>query len=314
MSFPTILESISDLNREQIEHLLISSKTKINLTDNGQYWERYTSKFKTKPIISTFFFEPSTRTKNSFLVAALRSGCHTLDFKADESSIKKGEQLDETIKTLKYQGVELIIIRSNKANILNEFKINPIIPMINGGDGSNQHPTQALTDLFTALNLKHIKENQNLLIVGDAKYSRVIHSLIPMFKLWNINILISTLSYFLPNDMDNIEYIEDINQALAKADMVYILRPQIERHTSDSDEYKEIFNELVSKYKITAKRLNNLNKFVPIYHPGPANIGVEIDEEIIKSKNYQAYQQVKHSIFMRMSLIEESILNYRKPR
>ena len=145
--FPSLLESIDDLNRNHIDSLLnrcLFFKQNPHIAPFSQ---------PPKPIIATSFLENSTRTKHSFAVAIRRLGGLFLDFNAETSSLKKGETLEETFLTLFYQGVNLCVFRSSVSHQLKEFKLAPPIKLVNGGDGVNEHPTQALLDLFTLLEL-----------------------------------------------------------------------------------------------------------------------------------------------------------------
>ena len=301
-SFPSLLESIDDLSLEQIEVLISRS---LHFKHNPQL-----SPFNTtpKPIIATSFLENSTRTKHSFAVAINRLGAHHLDFNAETSSLKKGENLEETFLTLFYQGVNLCIFRSSVSNQLSHFKQSPPIKIINGGDGINEHPTQALLDLLTLLEHSADLKGKTISIIGDIIHSRVAHSLIKLLPMYGMKIIFCGPKNFIPEDYSNlmnVEVLTDRNEAIKKSDFIYLLRIQKERHNNSCqtlDSYHETFG-------VSLDLLKKLNKLIPVLHPGPANIGVEIDSSLIKSSLYKGYQQVENSIYMRMAIIEAMLLN-----
>lgn len=301
-SFPSLLESIDDLSHEQIEVLVSRSQ---HFKNNPQL-----SPFNTtpKPIIATSFLENSTRTKHSFAVAIRRLGGLYLDFNAETSSLKKGESLEETFLTLFYQGVNLCVFRSSVSNQLAQFRESPPIKLVNGGDGVNEHPSQALLDLFTLLELSPDLKGKTISIIGDNIHSRVAHSLIKLLPQFGMKIILSGPLEFLPDRATlpaNIELLTDRDETVRRSDFIYLLRIQKERHADSnatSDNYLETNG-------VSLSLLKKLNKLVPVLHPGPANIGVELDEALIKSSLYKGYLQVENSIPMRMAIIEAMLLN-----
>ncbi len=301
-SFPSLLESIDDLSLEQIEVLVSRS---LHFKNNPQLAPFDSTP---KPVIATSFLENSTRTKHSFAIAIGRLGALYLDFNAETSSLKKGENLEETFLTLFYQGVDLCIFRSSESNLLSQFKESPSIKIINGGDGTNEHPTQALLDLLTLLELAPDLKGKTISIIGDIIHSRVAHSLIKLLPLYGMKIIFCGPQEFLPEAstmIQNIECLTDRDEAIKKSDFIYLLRIQKERHR-DSSKTFESYHET---FGVSLDLLKNLNKLVPVLHPGPANIGVEIDQKLMKSSLYKGYLQVENSIPMRMAIIEAMLLN-----
>lgn len=300
-SFPSLLESIDDLSIEQIEVLVSRSK---HFKNNPQL-----SPFNTtpKPIIATSFLENSTRTKHSFAVAIRRLGGLYLDFNAETSSLKKGESLEETFLTLFYQGVNLCVFRSSVSHQLAQFRESPPIKLVNGGDGVNEHPSQALLDLFTLLELSPDLKGKTISIIGDNIHSRVAHSLMKLLPQYGMKIILSGPSEFLPDPKTlpaNVELLTDRDETVRRSDFIYLLRIQKERHenSTTNDHYLETNG-------VSLDLLKKLNKLVPVLHPGPANIGVELDHALIKSSLYKGYLQVENSIPMRMAIIEAMLLN-----
>lgn len=302
-NFPSVFEAISDLSKDQIEGLLIlARKFKTRDHDKPQFSNKI-------PIVANSFLENSTRTKNSFAIAIKRLGCHYLDFNTETSSLKKGESLEETLLTLYAQGVDLCIIRTSVSNQFEEFKNNTPVRIINGGDGTNQHPTQAILDLFTMQEIGIDLEGKTMAIVGDCEHSRVGHSLCELLPLFGCKIILCGPDGFVPTSTEykDVEISNDLESTVKRSDFLYTLRIQKERHSgSDQTQHYETYHD---KYGINREKLRAWNKEVPVFHPGPANIGVEISSDIIKSSLYKGYDQVVNSIFMRMAIITAILSN-----
>ena len=185
----------------------------------------------------------------------------------------------------------------------------PPIKIVNGGDGIHQHPTQALLDLFTIIQIS--PENisgKTLTIIGDCIHSRVANSLIDLLPQFGLKIILSGPKECMPSGLSNkdIEIELDTDTAIQKSDFLYLLRIQKERHKSTS---KDIFKDYETIHGISLDRLNRLNKNIPVLHPGPCNIGVEISKDIMRSNHYLGYEQVKNSTYMRMAIIESILSN-----
>lgn len=302
-SFPSVLESISDLTKNEIESLLTLARNINPAVPNP---------FLKNTIVATSFLENSTRTKHSFAAAIIKLGGNYLDFNTETSSLKKGESLEQTLLTLHYQGIDLCIVRSSLNHVLTPFKKSPPIKLINGGDGTNEHPTQALLDLLTMIDctgdLESLK-GKTLAILGDNTHSRVGHSLIKLLPQFGVKVILCGPEEFLPAKPERIEsinYSTDRNSTIKTCDFLYLLRIQNERHNADS--FLSV-KEYISNYGVTLKLLKKLNKLIPVFHPGPANIGIEIDQELITSSLYMGHRQVKNSVPMRMAIMQSMLLN-----
>jgi aspartate carbamoyltransferase catalytic subunit len=302
-SFPSVLESISDLTKSEIESLLTLAKN-INIDTPNPYLKN--------SIVATSFLENSTRTKHSFAAAIIKLGGHYLDFNAETSSLKKGEGLEQTLLTLYYQGIDLCIVRSSVNHVLSPFKKSPPIKLINGGDGTYEHPTQALLDLLTLIEITgdiSSLQGKKLAIIGDNIHSRVGHSLVKLLPMFGVEIILCGPEEFLPpvnERLKNLIYSTNLNTTIKNSDFLYLLRIQNERHTSNS--FMSI-SDYVDNYGVTLKLLKKLNKLIPIFHPGPANIGVELDQELISSSLYMGHRQVKNSVPLRMAIMQSMLLN-----
>lgn len=293
-SFPSILETTQDLSRDQIEELLSLAK-KFKEGQDPMFFFKQNS-----PILSTLFLENSTRTKTSFAIAINKLGGHYIDFNVDTSSLKKGESLEETLLTLKYQGVDICVIRTPNSNEFAPFKKNPPIKLINGGDGVNHHPSQGLLDLFTFLDLGIDPMGKTMVVIGDMLHSRVFNSLSDLFIRFGGKIIICGPKECLPKSTEGVEVTDSLEEALSKADLIYTLRIQKERHLKPVPYY----DTYAEKYGLSVSKLKNN---IPVFHPGPVNIGVELSQDVLRSSHYQGYLQVKNSIYMRMAIITAMI-------
>lgn len=306
-SFPSLLESIGDLDKLQIDGLLsLASKFKHRESESTLFTYK-------RPIIATSFLENSTRTKHSFAIAIQKLGAMYIDFNAETSSLKKGESLEETFLTLFNQGVNMCIFRGSVSHQLGQFREHPPIKIINGGDGVNEHPTQALLDLFTLLELEPELSGKTLAIFGDNIHSRVGHSLCKLLPMFGMKVILCGPKSFLPEKNTlpaGVYWSDNRDETLSKCDFIYLLRIQKERHDpalsasgiSDSADYHQ-------HYGVTLDQLKRMNKLIPVLHPGPANIGVELDHALIKSSLYKGYLQVQNSIPVRMAVIQSMLVN-----
>ncbi|PIP89836.1 MAG: aspartate carbamoyltransferase [Bdellovibrionales bacterium CG12_big_fil_rev_8_21_14_0_65_38_15] len=301
--FPSVFESIDDLTLEQIRSLLtVSAQNKIRFQDR-QFapYESYR-----KYVVATSFLEHSTRTKHSFGLAIQKLGCMYVDFNAEKSSLQKGESIEETLLTLWYQGVDICVLRTSVSNQFSEFKNNPPIKLINGGDGINEHPTQALLDLFTLIDQGLELDGKTVTIVGDSKHSRVTHSLVRLLPQFGAKVILCGPKEYLYEDK-NVELVTNLDEAIAQSDILYMLRIQKERH--NSPEYTKIYESYNQNFGINLAKLKKHNKAIPVLHPGPANIGVEIARDVLKSELFLGYQQVVNSVYTRMAILMAMLEN-----
>jgi aspartate carbamoyltransferase catalytic subunit len=296
--FKAVLDSIEDLNLNQLHSLLHLAKV---FKDNPSQINRLKGKR-----LCTFFLENSTRTKFSFQVAAQNLGMHILDVDPSKTSLQKGESLLETFRTFRAQGIDVMAIRSSEDGLLLPFKDKPPLALINAGDGKREHPTQALLDLLTLDLLFPKLKNLNVLIIGDCKHSRVAGSLCKLLPQFEMKVTLCGPDYFLPDNKLGKEELHttDIESALKKADVIYLLRVQKERHSNAVD-----INSYIKTFGMTLDRVNSLARPIPVLHPGPFNMGIEIDEALVEKPiskletGYAGYKQVENSVYMRMSIL-----------
>jgi len=290
------LVSISDFTPEEYLKIIALSKSfqekpKVDL-------------FKDK-IAATLFFEPSTRTRLSFESAVLRLGGEIIGFSdSATSSSTKGETLNDTIRTVSNY-CDLIIMRHPLEGAAKYASEVSSVPVINAGDGANQHPSQTLLDMYSIVKTQGSLENLAIVFVGDMKYGRTVHSLLMAMSHFSPRFFfVSPVELKLPNeyklylDSHNIPYIEttDLNMAIREADVVYMTRVQKERFL-DPMEYEKTKNAYILKH--TA--LQGVKKNMKIMHPLPRVN--EISKCVDTSEHAYYFEQTKNGVFTRQAII-----------
>ena len=252
--------------------------------------------------IANLFFEDSTRTKLSFELAQKRLSADVINFSSSESSLKKGETLIDTVNNILSMKVDMIVLRHPNpgAPVLISEKISASI--INAGDGSHEHPTQALLDSYSIKEKLGDVKNKNILIVGDVMHSRVALSNIYALQLQGANIMVCGPKTLIPKYLHKlgvkIEY--DLLTALKWCDVVSMLRIQNERMKNS---YFPSIREYKKHYGLTMNHLDLLDNEVIVMHPGPINRGVEISSDVADSKYSIILDQVENGVAIRMAVI-----------
>ncbi len=257
--------------------------------------------------IVNLFFEPSTRTKASFEIAAKRLSADIINFSASTSSLKKGESIFDTLKTILAMSVDLIIVRHNCSGTVKLISEIADIPVINAGDGKYQHPTQALLDLYTIKKRFNNFKGLKAAVVGDIINSRVARSDIELFKKMGIDITVVAPSMLLPDNMDYYaaEVKNCIDDVIEDADIIYMLRMQFERQDRKIYPSVKEYNKFLS---LNAGRLKKMKQGSIVMHPGPVNRGIEISEEVMNASGELAGKleienQVTNGVAVRMALL-----------
>lgn len=288
------LISISQLSRADIEHLLEKAK---DIKSSPQDY----SQSLTNSIIAMLFFEPSTRTRLSHESAALRLGARVLGFAdAGTTSTKKGETLEDTIRVINGYA-DAIIIRHPEYGAAERGAAVSDIPVINAGDGSNEHPTQALLDLFTIQEKFKKLDTVRITFVGDLKYGRTVHSLIKALSHFNVHIsCVSPASLRLPDTFKNnrlpYQEYETWDEVADTTDVLYITRVQEERF-----EDKQEYNQLKDKYILTPKEAEKFSSETIFMHPLPRV--VELSPEIDTDPRAWYFKQAHNGVWMRMAIL-----------
>jgi aspartate carbamoyltransferase catalytic subunit len=252
--------------------------------------------------VVNLFVEPSTRTRISFELAAIRLSADVINFTAEASSLRKGETLKDTARNLEALNADIIIIRHSAAgapHFISRFLRGSVV---NAGDGAHEHPTQALLDTFTIREHKGRIAGLNVTILGDILYSRVARSNIWALNKLGANVTLCGPSTLVPRVFEEMgcRVVYDVNEAIANADIINLLRIQHERQR------KTMFpslSEYTSLFGLTKARLTRTKPDVLIMHPGPINRGVEIDSEIADCGRSVILEQVTNGLAVRMAVL-----------
>ena len=252
--------------------------------------------------IANLFFENSTRTKLSFELAEKRLSADVINFSTSSSSIKKGETLIDTVNNILAMKVDMIVIRHPNPGAALLLSKNVDSCIVNAGDGTNEHPTQALLDAYSLKERLGDLDGKKILIVGDILHSRVALSNIYALRLLNAKIKICSPLSLIPREIESLGLsIEtDLDKALSWCDAVNVLRVQHERMEKS---YFPNDREYSLLYGLDKKRISKLKKDVLILHPGPINRGVEIKSDIVESNNSIILDQVENGVAVRMAII-----------
>jgi aspartate carbamoyltransferase catalytic subunit len=287
------LLSVADLTRDDVERLLGTARTFAAALD------RELKKLPTLKgrLIVNLFYESSTRTSSSFELAAKRLSADTLNVKSGGSSVDKGESLKDTALTLGAYDPDVIVIRHPQIGAPQLVARATNAHVVNAGDGTHQHPTQALLDLHTLQQELGRLEGLHVAIVGDVLHSRVARSLIQAFALVGIRSTLVGPPALLPREL-GVEATSDI-RAIRDADVVYVLRMQRERMQPGAN-YVPSLREYAARWGVTPERLRPGQK---VMHPGPMNRGVEIDSRVADSLDSLVEKQVRSGLVVRMAVL-----------
>jgi len=290
--------SLSELSANEIVHILDTAVSMKQIT---------TRDLKKVPTLQgvtvvNLFFEPSTRTRSSFEIAEKRLSADVLNFTSSQSSVVKGESLIDTARNLESMGASIIVIRHPMSGAPWVLARESTASIINAGDGSHEHPSQALLDLFTIRQIKGKFENLNVLIVGDILNSRVARSNIYGLLKLGANVKLVGPGSLIPryfSDMGLSIYYR-LEDALEETDVIIMLRIQKERK---SLEYFPSIREYSRFFGLTKEKLKIAKDDVMIMHPGPINRGVEMTSDVADDERSVVLDQVTNGIAIRMAMI-----------
>lgn len=295
------LLSTSDLKKEEIELILSTAKSL------SEILTRPVKKVPTLrgKVVVNLFYENSTRTRSSFELAGRYLSADVTNFTVATSSVKKGETLQDTAQTLIQMGADAVVIRHSHSGV--PYQLHQFLPreisLINAGDGSNEHPTQALLDLYTIREVFNNLKGKKIAIVGDVIHSRVARSNIWLLQKLGMDIHVCGPSTLLPlTFLDfGVKVHWDLKEAITDADLIMVLRLQTERQAKglipSVEEYHRLFG--LDHEKIKFAREN-----VKVLHPGPMNRGVEITSQLADDPRYSLInKQVSNGVAVRMALL-----------
>ena len=250
--------------------------------------------------VANLFFENSTRTKHSFEIAEHKHKLKVINFEVATSSVNKGETLYDTCKTLEMLGCNLLVIRHSQNAYYEELK-NLNIPILNGGDGSGEHPSQCLLDLMTMYEKFRTFENLNIIIAGDIKNSRVAKSNYRMLTRLGAKVRFVCPDIYKDETLGEVV---DFDEVIGEVDVCMLLRVQHERHAEKMGLTKEEYHE---QFGLTLQRYEKLKETAIIMHPAPVNRDVEIASELVEAPKSVIFEQMKNGMFMRQAMIEKII-------
>ena len=286
------------LTKEEIELILDNAKSFKEVLARPL---RKVPTLRGKTVVN-LFYEPSTRTRTSFELAAKRLSADVINMVKESSSIQKGETLIDTGRNLEALKIDIIIVRHNSSGAAMMLSRAVDISVVNAGDGWHEHPTQALLDLFTLREKLGRIKGLNVSIIGDIAHSRVARS-----NIWGLTKLGAKVTLCAPKKLIpaaieelGVGVTNNVNEAIREADAINVLRMQFERDKAG------VFPSRIEYFKtfgITEERLKNAKKNIVVMHPGPINRGVEMSAEVADGANSVILEQVTNGIAVRMAAL-----------
>ncbi|MGX4764110.1 aspartate carbamoyltransferase catalytic subunit [Holzapfeliella sp. JNUCC 72] len=259
---------------------------------------------------ANLFFENSTRTHASFYMAEQRLGINVLDLNMATSSTQKGESLEDTVKTLQALGTDIEVIRHSQDGWYEGMVADKSLKtsLVNGGDGSGQHPSQCLLDLMTIHEEFDSFEGLNVGIIGDLAHSRVAKSDAQLLHKLGANLYFSGPKEWYDKTFDQYgQYVENVDSLIEKLDVVMLLRVQLERLNKNSvKQFKAL--DYHNQFGLTKERFEKAAPHAIIMHPAPVNRGVEIDSDLVEATQSRIFKQMANGVFARMAILA-SLLN-----
>ena len=292
------LLGLEELEAQEIEHIL-------DTTDS--FREISTRAIKKVPTlrgrtIVNLFFEPSTRTRTSFELAAKRLSADTVTISAQTSSVVKGETLKDTARNIEAMQIDAIIVRHSMSGAPHFLSRCVEASVINAGDGCHEHPTQGLLDIFTMREKKGSIKGLKVAIVGDIVHSRVARSNIWGLKKLGAEVIVVAPPTLIPMGIEEmgVKVCFSLDEVIGKVDVLNILRIQLERQKGGLFPSLREYSRL---YGVTADRLKKAKKDILVMHPGPVNLGVELAAEVANDPRTVILEQVTNGVAIRMAVL-----------
>lgn len=252
--------------------------------------------------VVNLFYEASTRTRISFELAEKRLSADSVNFTTSTSSVKKGETLKDTIRNIAAMKIDMVVVRHQSAGVPYFLTQCVDAAVINAGDGQHEHPTQALLDMFTLKEKFGRLEGLKVAIIGDIAHSRVAGSNIRGLRTMGAEVMLCGPKTLMPREVERfgVHLCYDVEEAVAWADVLNVLRIQLERQESG---LFPSLREYHAEFGITMQRLERAPKEITIMHPGPINRGVEIDSDVADADNSVILDQVTNGVAVRMAVL-----------
>ncbi len=292
------LLSLEDLSREEIE-LILGTAESFREISGREVKKVPALRGKT---VANLFFEPSTRTRTSFELAAKRLSADIVNFSSAGSSTSKGESIKDTARNIEAMDIDFIVVRHPASGAAHYLARSVKASVINAGDGMHEHPTQGLLDIFTMQEKKKHLEGIRVCFIGDILHSRVARS-----NIWGLNKMGAEVTVcgpptLIPRDIERlgVKVYYDLDRILPEMDVLYILRIQLERQQGM---YFPSLREYTGEYGITSERLRKAKDDVLIMHPGPINRGIELSAEVADGLHSVILDQVANGVAVRMAVL-----------
>lgn len=253
--------------------------------------------------VVNLFYENSTRTRSSFELAAKYQGANVLNISASSSSVQKGESLIDTAQTINAYYPDVIVMRHPNSGAHELLAKHVNAHVLNAGDGMHEHPTQALLDFMTITDYKKDLEGLKVVIVGDLSHSRVVRSNILLLKKFGCDVTVCGPKTLVPGGIDQMgcKVVLDFDEAIKDADVVMMLRIQLERQKAGLFPSVEEYSHF---YCLNKERLATAKPDCIVLHPGPINRGIEIDGEVADGPQSKILEQVTNGLCVRMALLK----------
>jgi aspartate carbamoyltransferase catalytic subunit len=286
------------MNASEIDYLLDATESFLEVSTREV---KKVPTLRGKTIIN-LFYEPSTRTRTSFEIAGKRLSADVINISSSSSSAVKGESLKDTALTLAAMAADVIVIRHPASGAPHFLAQHVPSAVINGGDGTHEHPTQALLDLFTIRQRKGALAGLRVSIIGDIAHSRVARSNIFAMRAMDMEVRVCGPASLLPVQVESlgVHACTDLDIAISDADIIMVLRLQLERQETGLIPSLREYSQL---YGLNLKRLDQAKPDVLIMHPGPINRGVEIAPEVAEGPYSLILDQVTNGVALRMALL-----------
>jgi aspartate carbamoyltransferase catalytic subunit len=291
------LLGLEELSRDEITHILDTAEQFVSPAPQTRKWDTLRGK-----LVLNLFFEPSTRTRASFGLAAKRLGADTLDFTTSGSSVSKGETFIDTAKNLEAMGIDLVVVRHSVPGAPHLLAHHLRCPVVNAGDGAREHPTQGLLDIFTIRQAKGHVAGLTVCLVGDIAHSRVARSNIHGLLKLGAKVIVCGPSTLIPSTIARlgVEVAYKLEDILPRCDVVNVLRIQFERQRSG------LFPSIAEYFRLfgmTMDRMRQAKSDLLLLAPGPINRGVELTPEVADGPNSAILKQVSNGLAVRMAVL-----------
>lgn len=278
-----------------------SNEEMVELIQRAIEFKRGQAHFQSNASVVNMFFENSTRTKHSFEMAEHRLGMHQINFDLGSSSVAKGESLYDSVLTMQAIGVDVAVIRHPDRNYMDQL-MNLKIQIINGGSGNGQHPSQSLLDMMTIYEEFGYFAGLKVAIIGDIVHSRVAMSNMTLLNQLGADVLFAGPDHYFERSFEQFGSFMSVDDAVRQADVVMMLRVQLERHEEGEETFAK--SEYHTVYGLTRDRYHTMQDHSIIMHPAPVNRDVELADELVECQKSRIVAQMGNGVYARMAILE----------